>query len=73
MFYRMNMELAAREAALEYLESGVEIQNVDYRSAAIYIAHSIPRGKVVQCGLANWFQKGGLSMEKHQASHPRKQ
>ena len=48
----MNMYMAAKQAAQEYLESGIEIDNIDIRQAQVYIASAWTREKVVQEGLA---------------------
>ena len=52
MFTQMNMNLAAQEAANEQVESGVLIENVDYRQAGLQLAGALTREEIVQAGLS---------------------
>ena len=57
------MDEAAKECAAEYLESGIDIENVEFCQAQIYVATVLIRDRVVKAGMAKiiparYFKKG---------------
>ena len=57
MFTKMNMEMAAKQVAMEYMESNLKMENVDYCKAQVYIASALTRKQVVSCGIARWIPR----------------
>ena len=51
LYPNLNIPLAAREVSKEWMESGMEVDNFDYRAAGVYLASTCTKEAIIEVGL----------------------